>query len=158
MSSLMPTRYGKDTCTALVFGVSLFASALLLFSVQPLVGKKLLPIFGGAPAVWNTCLVFFQSCLLLGYIYAHLQARYLPARVQLPLHMLVLGIGWSALRISEPSHWTSAVFSNSAMSLMVLLTLGIGLPFIALSATAPLLQTWYSRRPGQRPLFLVCCQ
>ena len=153
----MPVRHGKDTCTALVFGVSLFGSALLLFSVQPLVGKKLLPIFGGAPAVWNTCLVFFQSCLLLGYIYAHLQTRYLPARVQLPLHMLVLGIGWSVLRISVPSHWTSAVFSNSATSLVVLLTPGIGLPFIALSATAPLLQVWYSRTHEDRardPYFL----
>src|SRR5262249_8462145 len=74
----------------LVFALTLFTSATLLFMVAPLVGKMILPLLGGTPAVWNTCMVFFQAVLLLGYLYAHLSTTWLGARKQAVLHLLLL--------------------------------------------------------------------
>ncbi len=151
----MPVRQRKDLLAAMVFSASLFASGLLLFWVQPLVGKKLLPLFGGAPAVWNTCLVFFQSCLLLGYLYAHAQAKFVPPRFQVGVHLFWVIIGWICLRASVPATSTSADAFHPVVSLLLLLTLTIGLPFAVLSASAPLLQVWYARTSAARdPYFL----
>ena len=125
------------------FTASLFLSAFLLFSVQPVVSRMLLPRLGGSPAVWNTCVCFFQAALLLGYGYAHFVAGRLQPRAQLALHGLVLASGLAVLPLSlgvdapptdaAPIGW-----------LLMRLALAVGAPFIALAATAPLLQHWFS--------------
>ncbi|MEW6352590.1 MAG: fused MFS/spermidine synthase [Thermodesulfobacteriota bacterium] len=145
MSESLPGRRVRDLLIGQVFSASLAAAAMLLFWVQPLMGKKLLPWFGGAPAVWNTCLVFFQGCLLLGYLYAHLQAKFVGPRFQVGAHLALMVIGWSCLQISLPATSTSAEVSYPTASLLRLLTFTVGLPCIILSATAPLLQVWYAR-------------
>ncbi len=125
------------------FMASLFVSAFLLFSVQPVVSRMLLPRLGGSPAVWNTCVCFFQAALLLGYGYAHFVAGRLQPRGQLALHGLVLASGLAVLPLSlgvdapptdaAPIGW-----------LLARLALSVGAPFVAIAATAPLLQHWFS--------------
>ena len=124
------------------FAGSLFASAFLLFLVQPIVAKLILPTLGSTPNVWNTCMVFFQAVLLAGYGYAHASIRFLPNRAQRIVHVVVLSAGVISLPITlgavnppeEPLGW-------------MLLTLAgmVGLPFFALSATAPLFQAWFAQ-------------
>ena len=129
-----------------LFCGTLFVSAALLFLVQPMLGKMLLPVLGGAPAVWNTCMVFFQGTLLLGYAYANLVAGRLSVRSQVLLHLLVillpvmslpLGVGES-INLSVPESGHPAVWL-----LGVLARIG-GLPFFVLATTSPLLQRWFS--------------
>jgi hypothetical protein len=126
-----------------LFALAIFFSATLLFMVQPLVGKILLPVLGGSPAVWSTCLVFFQAVLLLGYLYAHALSTRVPLRWQWSIHAIVL-IAASAMlplpiEIGEPAG------SDPRWWLIRALGSTVGLPFFALSATAPLLQRWFSR-------------
>ncbi len=126
-----------------VFTASLFLSAFLLFSVQPVVSRMLLPRLGGSPAVWNTCVCFFQAALLLGYGYVHFIAGRLQPRTQLTLQGLVLAFGLAVLPLSlgvdappadaVPIRW-----------LLARLALAVGAPFVAIAATAPLLQHWFS--------------
>ena len=138
------------------FAAALFASAFLLFSVQPVVSRLVLPRLGGSPAVWNTCVCFFQAALLLGYSYAHLSSTRLQPRVQVTLHTLVLAVGLAmmplALGIAAPPAEASPVGW-----LLALLALTVGPPFVAIAATAPLLQVWFARtsHPQARdPYFL----
>jgi hypothetical protein len=130
----------------LLFGVALFLSALLLFWVQPLAGKMVLPLLGGAPAVWNTCMLFFQAVLLAGYGYVLASTRWLSARAQVVLHVALLAVAAVALpvvisesRVGAPDE------AHPAWWLLKTLTLSAGLPLFALSASAPLLQKWFSR-------------
>jgi hypothetical protein len=105
------------------YAVTLFVSATLLFLVQPMVGKLILPFFGGTPAVWNTCMVFFQAMLLAGYTYAHFTTRWLGVRRQALLHLVVLPCRWhfscslastsSAVRCSAPTSTPRSPFSSS---------------------------------------------
>lgn len=142
---------------AILFSITLFVAAALLFAVEPLVGKLLLPKFGGAPAVWNTCLVFFQASLLAGYGYAHLISRGLPRRVQLALHLLVVAAAWLALPIATSPRWLPPGGASPTPWLLAMLAASAGLPFFALSATAPLLQTWFAgtgHRQAHDPYFL----
>ena len=137
------------------FTASLFLSAFLLFSVQPVVSRMVLPRLGGSPSVWNTCVCFFQAALLLGYIYAHFVAGRLQPRTQLALHGLVLASGLAVLPLSlgvdappaaAPIYW-----------LLARLSLAAGAPFVAIAATAPLLQHWFSLTSHPRardPYFL----
>jgi len=132
------------------FTFTLFQSALLLFWVQPMVGKILLPYLGGTPAVWNTCMVFFQALLLGGYSYAHLLSR-LPRRTQVRIHSILLIAGLVPLAILrfqiEPltrSILPTPTESNPIPWLLAVLLLSAGLPFFAVSTTAPLLQRWFS--------------
>src|SRR5687767_11724750 len=126
-----------------LFTLTIFFSATLLFMVQPLVGKILLPIMGGSPAVWSTCMVFFQAVLLLGYLYAHALSTRVPLRWQRPLHICVLIAASITLplpiEIGEPGG------SDPRIWLLRTLASSVGLPFFALSATAPLPQQWFSR-------------
>ena len=133
------------------FTFTLFQSALLLFWVQPMVGKILLPYLGGTPAVWNTCMVFFQALLLGGYSYAHLLSRF-PSKTQFRIHFILLVAGFiplAALRFQvEPltqSVLPTPTESNPIPWLLTVLLLSAGLPFFAVSTTAPLLQRWFSR-------------
>ncbi len=140
-----------------LFGVTAFLSASLLFVVEPMVAKWLLPRFGGTPAVWNTSMVFFQAVLLLGYLYVHVSASILRARRQTVLHATVLGLALFALPLALPASDNLRLVQHPIMSLLGMLLAGVGLPFFALSASAPLLQRWLAslRHPSARdPYFL----
>ena len=143
----------------LLFSVTLFTSASLLFWIQPLIAKTLLPLWGGTPAVWNTCLLFFQSMLLIGYVYALASSRWLSLRVQAVLHILLLLLVAIYL-LQSPVHATALTgFQQRNPTLDVLQTLlfSIGLPFFIISASNPLLQSWFSRLQHHRavdPYFL----
>ena len=129
----------------LVFATSVFVSAALLFSVQPIVAKLLLPLLGGAPAVWNTCMLFFQTTLLLGYLYVFFISRW-NLRVQLTLQMLILILGFVSLPLQLTPSWTNSVptTSNPLIWLLGCLVVLIGLPFFIISTNGPLLQQWLS--------------
>lgn len=127
-----------------LFAVAMFASALLLFWVQPLLTKSILPLLGGTPAVWNTALVFFQAALLVGYLYAHLSSRWLGDRRQPILHLVLLGAAALVLPIGLPEGWRPPMEGTPVLWLLGALTVSLGAPFVALSATAPLLQRWFA--------------
>jgi hypothetical protein len=141
----------------LLFSTAIGLGAFLVFVVQPQVGKLVLPLLGGTPAVWNTCLVFFQLSLLGGYFYAHLIAR-LAFRTQMVLHLLVMLLaGAMVLPISIAAATAPPDIDMPSRWLFALLLMRVGAPFIAISATAPLLQRWLSstRHPhAQDPYFL----
>ena len=140
----------------LLFALTLFVSALLLFVVQPILGRMLLPLLGGSPVVWNTCMVFFQAGLLGGYLYAHFSTCWLNTRSQAILHLLVLAAAFSTLPIIVER--TAALTQDEPVfGLLSILFLNAGLPFIAVSATAPLLQRWFAAtrsRSASDPYFL----
>lgn len=128
-----------------------FLAAFLLFLVEPMTAKRLLPILGGSAAVWITCLVFFQCALLAGYLYAHLVASRLRPRPQAGVHIALLALAAATLAVPLPPD--AARMSNPLAETLWLLTAMIGLPFVALAATTPLVQTWHARTgitPGWR--------
>jgi hypothetical protein len=127
-----------------IVGVSLFLSASLLFWVEPMFGKLILPFLGGSPAVWTTCLLFFQSMLLAGYLYAHVGARLLGVRRHAVLHVVVLLLSILALPIGLAHVDETVAATNPIRWLLTTLTLSLGLPFVLLSSTGPLLQKWFA--------------
>ena len=129
----------------LLFGLSLFVSAALLFWIEPMCAKMILPLLGGSPAVWNTCMAFYQVVLLAGYIYAHLTTRWLGVQRQVAVHVVLLLLVFIALPIGINYQWSPPVTANPIGWLFLLLAASIGLPFFTLSATAPLLQAWFVR-------------
>lgn len=126
-----------------VFTGSIFLSALLLFTIQPMFAKMVLPVLGGAPQVWNTCMVFFQACLLAGYAYAHFSLRYL-GRYQIIIHLGLMSAVFLYLPLSFSSAAAPGESEFPALWLLWHLLVSIGLPFFLLSSTTPLLQRWYS--------------
>jgi hypothetical protein len=142
----------------IAFGATLLLSASLLFSVQPLVGKLLLPLLGGAPAVWNTVMLFFQAMLLAGYAYAHFSFRRLGIRSQPLLHFGLLLIAAVTLPFVISSEGTDTLQSASpAIWVLLKLTAAIGIPVFVLASTAPLLQKWFAcsgHRAAADPYFL----
>ena len=136
----------------LPFGFAIFTGAFLLFLGQPLVGKYILPWYGGGPGVWTTCLLFFQGVLLAGYAYAHLLCTFLSPGRQAILHGLLLVAALFFLPIAPGEAWRPRAGDDPVRSILFLLTATIGLPFVVLSATGPLLQRWFSLvRPGVSP-------
>ncbi len=138
-----------------LFAATIFVSAMLLFMVQPMVGKRILPLLGGSPAAWNTCMVFFQMLLLLGYLYSHTVTSRLTAKPQTLLHRSVLGLALAwllGMSVLAPDHSPVAVFRSLAptgesypiLGVLLLLTVAIGLPFLVVSTSAPLLQKWFT--------------
>jgi hypothetical protein len=129
----------------LVFASSVFVSAALLFSIQPIIAKLLLPLLGGTPAVWNTCMLFFQNTLLLGYLYVFFVSRW-NVRVQLALQMFILILALASLPIQLTAAWTNSVpaSGNPSIWLLSCLLVLIGLPFFIISSNGPLLQKWFS--------------
>src|SRR5208282_4455874 len=127
-----------------VFAFTLFCSATLLFLIEPMVGKMMLPLLGGTPAVWNTCMVFFQAALLAGYAYAHAMTTWLGTRRQVLLHTGLIFLPLLVLPIGLVSGWVPPDNSNPIPWLLGLLTVSIGLPFFVLSSSAPLLQKWFA--------------
>jgi hypothetical protein len=127
-----------------LYGVTLFASALLLFAVQPMFTKMVLPRLGGAPAVWSVAMVFFQAALLAGYAYAHLLARWLsPGRAAIG-HLALLALAASTLPLSIAAGFGNPPAEGVSLWLFALFAASIGLPFVALAASAPLLQSWFA--------------
>jgi SAM-dependent methyltransferase len=144
---------------ALLFAVALFVSAFLLFWVQPMVGKMVLPLLGGTPAVWNTCMLFFQAVLLAGYAYAFALTRWLSARAQVVVHgALLLAAALSLpVAVREAAASGLPVVGSPALWLLKTLLLTTAPPFFVLSASAPLLQKWFSQtraRSASDPYFL----
>ncbi len=127
-----------------LFTATIFLSAALLFAVQPMFGRLVLPLLGGAPAVWNTCLVFFQALLLAGYGYAHLLSTYVRPARQVWVHGVVLLVALFSLPIAIPAGWTPPVDRNPVPWLLAAATMAVGLPFFVVSATSPLLQRWFA--------------
>ncbi|HYK34581.1 fused MFS/spermidine synthase [Alloacidobacterium sp.] len=126
-----------------LYACVVFLSAFLLFLVQPMVAKQLLPVLGGSAAVWTTCLVFFQTALFLGYVYADFVALRLRPRAQALTHVTLLAVALATLGLHiRANQW--ATTWHPILTIFTLLTLIIGLPYLALSATTPLLQTWYT--------------
>lgn len=140
-----------------LFIITLFLSAVLLFWVEPMFGKMVLPLLGSSPNVWNTCMVFYQAALLLGYIYAHFSTVLLGVKWQSILHVILLVLAFFLLPIHIPSGWSPPVIDNPIPWILLLLTVSIGLPFFILSSTAPLLQKWFAntKHPAAKdPYFL----
>jgi SAM-dependent methyltransferase len=134
----------------LLFASTVFLGAFLLFLIEPLFAKLILPRFGGAAAVWAACLVFFQCALLLGYLYADLTSRRLTPARQSELHIALLLLSLLFLPIAPRFSESHRVGSDPASTILILLSVSIGLPFVLLSATSPLVQTWYARAGTQR--------
>lgn len=136
----------------LVFGLAIFSGAFLLFLIQPLMAKFILPWFGGTPAVWTTCMLFFQAGLLVGYAYAHGLTRLLSWRRQVVVHLTLLAFALVFARIIPPDTWQPANGAAPTGRILLLLLSCLGLPYVALAATSPLLQTWFGRaNPGVSP-------
>ena len=115
-----------------------------MFALQPMFGKLLLPLLGGSPAVWNTCMVFYQSILFLGYLYAHLLTKRQNPHRQIQVHAGVILISLLALPLALPENIAPPTESNPTFWLLWTLFLAIGLPFFVVSTTAPLLQKWFA--------------
>ncbi len=155
----MPSSVGSPDALPrwqrLLFAKTIFLGAFLLFLIEPLFAKQILPWFGGSAAVWATCLVFFQTALLLGYVYADVVTRRLPPKRQSALHLSLLLVSFMWLPIAPQVFWREHVQIDPAWRILGLLTFSIGLSFVLLSATSPLLQTWYARRAlGRSPYHL----
>ena len=134
-------------------GATIFLSAFLLFQIQPLLGKLILPWFGGGPAVWTTCMLFFQLALLTGYAYAHWSSSRLQARVQSSVHLFLLAASLLALPLApSPEVWKPGPGVLPTAHILMFLVATVGMPYLLLSSTAPLVQYWFSgAAPGRSP-------
>src|ERR1700677_3971909 len=136
----------------LAYACTIFLSAFLLFAVQPMIGKIILPWFGGSAAVWSTCLLFFQAALLAGYLYAHRSTRSLKPKHQATLHIVLMAFSVALLPILPSPSWKPSAAGDPSLRILLLLTATIGLPYLLLSTTSPLLQAWYvAAKPGAVP-------
>ena len=134
------------------FSLTIFWGACLLFLVQPLIARFILPWFGGGPAVWTTCMLFFQVLLLGGYAYAHFSISRLTPRRQVITHLCLLVLAVALLPITPGDQWKPTDGSHAAGHILLLLLACLGLPYLVLSATGPLLQAWFSKaNPGVSP-------
>jgi hypothetical protein len=150
-----PVWSGRATLGVFVF--TLFLSSSLLALIEPMFAKMVLPLLGGTPAVWNTCLVFFQAVLLAGYAYGHWSLKWLGPRKQAMLHVAVLLFPIVVLPIAIPHGWSPPVNVNPLGWLLALLVVAIGLPYFAVSSSAPIIQRWFSstsHRWAADPYFL----
>ncbi len=156
--AVLPSRRGTRRLGRSLFAVAIFASAFLIFLVQPMVGKRILPWFGGAPAVWALCLAFYQVTLFFGYAYAHVLVRFIGPSRQLAVHALVFGGALLALPVLPATTSAPEAASEPSASILSVLARSVALPFLALAATGPLVQAWFARRYPARspyPLYAV---
>jgi hypothetical protein len=152
-----PSVASRNRLVLLTYTAAIFVSALLLFSVQPLFTKMVLPRLGGSPAVWSVAMVFFQSLLLAGYVYAHLLMRIKSRVIPIVVHLGLLLVAFAALPLTIAARWGEPPTSGYAIWLLGLFVASIGLPFFALAANNPLLQAWFVRTghpDGADPYFL----
>jgi spermidine synthase len=151
-NQMTPEPSRIDLRLTLHYGLTIFLSAFLLFQVQPLIGKMILPWFGGSAAVWTTCMLFFQLVLLLGYFYSHWVVRHLTPLKQSWVHGALLLVSLLLIPISPSLDWKPLGDENPTLRILGLLTVSIGLPYFVLSTTGPLLQAWFAReRSGLVP-------
>lgn len=156
-----PTPVTRYTQTFLPYRIAIFVSAFLLFQVQLILGKYFLPWFGGTPAMWTTCMFFFQTLLLGGYLYSHAITSLLSTRAQRRVHLMSLAAALTAVSVSvvawhsplmPDSSWKPNGLENPTWYLALLLTISAGLPYLVLATTGPLLQKWFAiTRPGVSP-------
>src|SRR5262245_5629784 len=142
----------------MAYAATIFLSSFLLFLVQPLVARQILPWFGGTAAVWTTCMLFFQTLLLAGYAYAHGANALLKPRTQAIVHSVLLALALATLPIAPPESWKPAGTEEPISYILLVLTITVGLPYLLIASTSPLLQAWFARaRPGVDPyrLFAV---
>src|SRR5579863_9526859 len=150
-----PSAPGAKRGLQFLLPATVFLGAFLLFLLEPLFAKMILPWFGGSAAVWTTCLVFFQTALLAGYLYAHYLTRRLPPNQLAYLHIGLIIASLFFLPITLHDSWRPQPGSDPVAGILGLLAVSIGVPFVLLSATSPLVQAWYARRhPGKNPYFL----
>ncbi|MFM8738281.1 MAG: hypothetical protein ACKOGB_11720, partial [Betaproteobacteria bacterium] len=152
-NELRPTT-GLGGWTFLPFALTIFTSAFLLFQVQPLLSKQILPWFGGSPAVWTTAMLFFQSLLCLGYLYAHALTRWLSRPWQARVHLMLLVV--SALLASQVLPDASLRPQSPdapVVQVLTILGLSVGLPYFCLATTGPLVQHWFTRTPHAHSVF-----
>ena len=149
--ALSLTRMSSPTASrfvpGLILGVLSLLSAFLLFQVQPIISKFILPWFGGSPGVWTTCMLFFQIVLFAGYAYAH-TLTLLPRKWQGILHGLLLGAAIALLPIAPDAVWKPTGTEDPALRILLLLAVSVGLPYFVLSSTSPLVQVWFTRTSG----------
>jgi hypothetical protein len=138
-------KASRMTQLLVAFTAAIFLSAALLFAVQPMFTKMVLPRLGGAPGVWSVAMVFFQAALLAGYGYAHLLTKYAPGRRSVMIHLGLLVVACFWLPLSIASSWGRPPVVGEAFWLLGLFAVSIGPPFFALAANAPLLQAWFAR-------------
>ena len=119
-----------------LYALTIFLAAFLLFQIQPMIGKMILPWFGGCSAVWNTCMLFFQGALLLGYLYAHGLHEGLSARKQRTLHTILLLASLAALPVVPNPAWKGSGAENPSWQILGLLAVTVGLPYFLLSTTS----------------------
>src|SRR5215471_5503249 len=133
-----------------LFGAVIFLSAFLLFLVQPILGKIVLPWFGGSAGVWAACLLYFQASLLVGYAYAHCLRRYLSPMRQMQVHILLLVVSIVLLPILPSPSWRNLGNADPAIRILGLLAATVGLPYLMVASTSPLIQAWYAAiKPGK---------
>jgi hypothetical protein len=140
-----PASHASGAAALWLFTATTFVSALLLFSVQPMFAKMVLPVLGGAPSVWAVAMCFFQAALLAGYCYAHVLIRTLPVRAGTLVHLALCAAAVTALPIGLPAAWGQPPRGDPYLWQLGLFTIAVGLPFLAVSANAPLLQAWFAR-------------
>lgn len=134
------------------FPLTIFISAFLLFQVQPLMGRYILPWFGGTPAVWTTCMLLFQLLLLAGYGYAHGLASFVKPRTAGIIHLVLLAMSLTVLPVVPSASWKPHGDESPVLHILGLLAATVGLPYLLVSSTGPLLQSWFSRAyPGRSP-------
>jgi hypothetical protein len=145
----------RDRTLAVVYAATIFVSAFLLFQVQPLISKYILPWFGGTPAVWTTCMLFFQVLLFAGYAYAHASGEWLRPRHQAALHLAILLAAAGlllAMGLLPDEAWKPTDTYHPVRHILLLLAVTIGLPYFILATTGPLIQAWFARSfPGRAP-------
>ena len=134
----------------MLYALTIFLSAFLLFQVQPLIAKIILPWFGGSAAVWSAAMMFFQISLLAGYAYAHVVGQKLSPRMQMIVHGALLAVSCALLPILPSETWKPSGAGDPTLRILILLGATIGLPYFLLSSTSPLLQVWYVRRTGSQ--------
>jgi spermidine synthase len=137
---------------ARLFGICSFLGAFLIFQIQPLMSGWILPWFGGGAAVWTACLLFFQTALFAGYAYAHVLDRYLPPAPRTIVHLALMVAALALLPIIPRDHWKPIDPAVPIGRILMLLAASVGAPYLLLSSTAPLVQSWYGRLyPGRSP-------
>ena len=142
----------RDRWLSINYAVTIFTSAFLLFQIQPLISKYILPWFGGSPAVWTTCLLFFQTLLFAGYAYAHFSHRRLAPRQQVLLHGGLILLAVALVGVLPGDRWQPRGEYNPVAQILLILFVSVGLPYFVLASTGPLLQAWFARSfPGRAP-------
>jgi hypothetical protein len=147
----------RPISAVVIHGATLCLSAFLMFLIEPMIAKMVLPIFGGSPMVWNTCVAFFQIALLAGYAYAHRFLQWADRPLRAALHLIVALLPLCVLPFGIPAGWTPDPHRSAAVSILAVLFVAVGLPFVVLATTASTMQRWFAStddRSARDPYFL----